>query len=200
MRFSTVPRVTCLVSEQSDPAVIAELAAVGVDGFQVRSKELDTRGLIELTRAVVAAVRPTGAMVTVNDRVDVAIASGADGAHLGAGDLPMAVARSIAPALLLGATCRSFGDVEAAAADGADYVGVGPVFATTSKAGLPDPVGIMGIKGAGGPLPIVAIGGITAANASAVMAAGAAGIAVIGGIWRPPDPVRAAEELLAAIG
>lgn len=200
MRFSTVPRLTCLVSERDDLSVLARLAALGVDGFQVRSKAYDARGLIELTRTVIAAVRPAGASVIVNDRVDVALAAGADGAHLGSGDLPVAAARSLAPGLVLGATCRSLADVESAAADGADYVGVGPVFATSSKPGLPEPLGTAGLRGAVGMLPVIAIGGITAADAAAVFAAGASGVAVIGGIWRPPDPVLAAEELLAAIG
>lgn len=193
-------RVHCLVSDRDDLALLASIAAAGVDGFQVRAKDLDTRDLVALVRTVRDAVAPHGASVMVNDRVDVALAAGADGVHLGAADLAVADARRIAPQLVIGATCRSHGEVLAAAADGADYVGVGPVFATTSKAGLPEPLGTTGLRGAGDLLPIIAIGGITAANAAAVMAAGAAGIAVIGGIWRPPDPVRAAEELLAAIG
>ncbi len=200
MRFSTVPRLTCLVSEHDDLSVLTRLAELGVDGFQVRSKAYDARGLIELTRTVIAAVRPSGASVIVNDRVDVAVAAGADGAHLGSGDLPVAVARSLAPGLLLGATCRSLAEVECAASEGADYAGVGPVFATTSKAGLPEPLGTAGLRGVVGRLPVIAIGGITAADAADVLAAGASGVAVIGGIWRPPDPVLAAEELLAAIG
>ncbi|MFC7502192.1 thiamine phosphate synthase [Nocardioides sp. CPCC 206347] len=200
MRFSPVPRLTCLVSEHDDLSVLTRLAELGVDGFQVRSKAYDARGLIELTRTVIAAVRPSGASVIVNDRVDVAVAAGADGAHLGSGDLPVAVARSLAPGLLLGATCRSLAEVESAASEGADYAGVGPVFATTSKIGLPEPLGTAGLRGVVGRLPVIAIGGITAADAADVLAAGASGVAVIGGIWRPPDPVRAAEELLAAIG
>lgn len=200
MRFSPVPRLTCLVSEHDDLSVLTRLAELGVDGFQVRSKSYDARGLIELTRTVIAAVRPSGASVIVNDRVDVAVAAGADGAHLGSGDLPVAVARFLAPGLLLGATCRSLAEVESAASEGADYAGVGPVFATTSKAGLPEPLGTAGLRGVVGRLPVIAIGGITAADAADVLAAGASGVAVIGGIWRPPDPVRAAEELFAAIG
>lgn len=193
-------RVHCLVSDRDDLTLLASIAAAGVDGFQVRAKDLGTRDLVALVRAVRDAVAPHGATVVVNDRLDVALASGADGVHLGAADLAVADARRIAPQLMIGATCRSRSEVLAAAADGADYAGVGPVFATTSKTGLPDPLGTTGLRGAGDLLPIVAIGGITAANAAAVIAAGASGIAVIGGIWRPPDPVRAAEELLAAIG
>lgn len=193
-------RVHCLVSDRDDLTLLASIAAAGVDGFQVRAKDLGTRDLVALVRAVRDAVAPHGATVLVNDRLDVALAAGADGVHLGAADLAVADARRIAPRLMIGATCRTRDDVLAAAADGADYAGVGPVFATTSKAGLPEPLGTAGLRRVGGPLPMIAIGGVTAANAAAVVGAGAAGIAVIGGIWRPPDPVRAARELLAAIG
>lgn len=193
-------RVHCLVSDRDDLTLLASIAAAGVDGFQVRAKDLCTRDLVALVGAVRDAVAPHGATVLVNDRLDVALATGADGVHLGAADLAVADARRIAPRLMIGATCRSRSEVLAAAADGADYVGVGPVFATTSKSGLPDPMGTIGVRGAVGLLPVVAIGGITAANAADVRAAGAAGVAVIGGIWDPPDPVQAAEELLAALG
>ena len=194
-----VPRLTCLVSEHDDLTLLPRLAAAGVDGFQVRAKSYDARQLIELARTVIGAVR-ADAVVTINDRVDVAVAAGADGVHLGTGDLPVEVARRLAPGLLFGATCRSLAAVEAAAAAGADYAGVGPVFASSSKDGLPEPLGVAGLRAATGALPVVAIGGITAASASAVIAAGATGIAVIGGLWRHPDPVQAAEELVAALG
>lgn len=195
-----VPRLTCIVSEHDDLTLLPRLAAAGVDGFQVRSKSYDTRQLIELTRTVIGAVRPAGAVVTVNDRVDVAVAAGADGVHLGNGDLPVEAARRLAPGLLIGATCRSLPAVKEAAAEGADYAGVGPVFATSGKDGLPDPLGADGLRAATGALPVVAIGGITAGVAAEVMAAGAHGIAVIGGLWRHPDPVQAAEELVNQLG
>jgi thiamine-phosphate pyrophosphorylase len=196
----SVPRLTCIVSEHDDLTLLPQLAAAGVDGFQVRAKSYDARRLIELTRAVIAAARPAGALVIVNDRVDVAVAAGADGVHLGSGDLPVDVARRLAPELVIGSTCRSRAAVQAAAEAGADYAGVGPVFATYSKAGLPDPVGVPGLRAATGVLPVVAIGGISAEEAAAVVAAGAQGTAVIGGIWRHPDPVQAAKELVAALG
>ncbi|WP_206051805.1 thiamine phosphate synthase [Nocardioides ferulae] len=194
-----VPLLTCLVSGREDLSLLPRLAAAGVDGFQVRCKDSDTRQLVELARIVVDAVRPAGAVVTVDDRVDVAVAAGADGVHLGARDLPVEAARRLAPELVIGATCRSLPEVELAAAGGADYAGVGPVFATTSKDGLPAPLGLAGLRAATGVLPVVAIGGITAAGAPSALAAGADGIALIGGLWRHPDPVQAAEELLTAI-
>lgn len=197
---SSVPRLTCLVSEHDDLTLLPRLAAAGVDGFQIRAKSYDARQLIELVTVVIGGVRPAGAHVTVNDRVDIAIAAGADGVHLGTDDLPVEVARQLAPKLVIGATCRSVAAVEAAADAGADYAGVGPVFVSSSKVGLSDPLGIDGMRAAIGTLPVVAIGGITASEAPEVLAAGADGVAVIGAIWRHPDPMQAAEELLTAIG
>ncbi|KAA1427347.1 thiamine phosphate synthase [Nocardioides antri] len=195
-----VPRLTCLVSDRDDLTLLTAMADVGVDGFQVRAKKLSGRLLTALAERVVAAVRPAGATVVVNDRLDVALAAGADGVHLGASDLAVAAARRIAPGLVIGSTCRSRADVVAAARDGADYAGIGPVFATASKDGLPDPLGPDAIAPAVGVLPLVAIGGIDAGRVGEVLAAGAHGVAVIGGIWRHPDPVAAAEEIVSQIG
>jgi thiamine-phosphate pyrophosphorylase len=199
-RVVEVPRLTCLVSDRDDLSLLPPLADAGVDGFQVRAKLLDARALTALTERVVAAVRPVGATVLVNDRLDVALAAGADGVHLGRVDLPIAAARRVAPGLVIGATCRTRADIESAAADGADYAGFGPVFASTSKHGLPDPLGPSAVRDAAGVLPLVAIGGIDGARAAEVVAAGARGVAVIGAIWRHPDPVTAAKEIVAALG
>ncbi len=193
-------RVLCLVSPRDDHALLPALADAGVDGFQVRAKDLTTRELVALTTAVRDAVRPYGARLLVNDRLDVALAAGADGVHLGADDLAVADARRIAPGLLVGATCRSRADVVAAAEAGADYAGFGPLLATTSKPGLPAPLGIDAVREAAGVLPLVAIGGLDPASAAQARAAGAHGVAVIGAIWRRSDPVAAAKELVAAAG
>lgn len=193
-----VPRLTCLVSDTDDLSLLAALAEAGVDGFQVRAKGLTTRSLVALSRAVVDAVRPYGACVLVNDRLDVALAAGADGVHLGADDLAVADARRLAPGLVIGATCRDRAGAESAAADGADYAGFGPLFATASKSDLPAPLGLDAVRAATGVLPLVAIGGLTAATAADARAAGAHGVAVIGAIWRHPDPVAAAKELVQA--
>lgn len=193
-------RIFCLLSSADDLALLPALAEAGVDGFQVRDKSLATGALVALTRSVLAAVRPHGGTVVVNDRLDVALAAGADGVHLGASDLGVADARRLAPGLLIGATCRSRDEVVAAAEAGADYAGFGPVFATSSKAGLPAPLGLAPVTAAAGVLPLVAIGGLTAASAAQVRAGGAYGVAVIGAIWRQPDPLGAAKELVAAVG
>lgn len=228
------PRLMCLVSSTDDLALLPALAMAGVDAFQVRDKTLDRDRLVAFTQHVMALV--PAAKVIVNDRLDVAITAGADGVHLGASDLPIASARAMVdravarrflmPGFLVGATCRSSADLSAATAAGADYAGTGPVFATTSKAGLPEPLGIEGLRAAlsactnpsapdgeigtstesagstvsADALPVLAIGGITADNAPEVIAAGAHGVAVIGGIWNDPDPVLAAKRLTAVVG
>lgn len=194
-----LPRLFCLVAPHDDLALLPELARAGVDGFQVRAKQVPDRELLALTQLVVGAVRPYGAVVVVDDRVDVAVAAGADGVHLGADDLPVAYARRIAPDLVVGATCRSREDVERAEHDGASYAGFGPVWATRSKTGLPDPLGPDALARAAGVLPVVAIGGVDATRARVAVEAGAHGVAVIGGIWGGRDPVSSAKELVAAV-
>lgn len=194
------PRLFCLVDERVDPDVLPVLAQCGVTGFQVRAKRLGDRALAELACRVVELVRPHAALVVVDDRLDVALASTADGVHLGATDLPVRLARRAAPRLLIGATCRNRDDVLRARDEGADYAGFGPLFATTSKSDLPDPVGVAALTAATGVLPLIGIGGIDAGSAGAVRAAGAHGVAVIGGIWHQRDPVQAAKELVAAVG
>lgn len=193
------PRIFCLVDATDDLSLVPAIAAAGVDGFQVRVKGLADAALLAFAESVVAAVRPLGAVVVVNDRVDVALAAGADGVHLGRDDLPVAVARGLAPDLFVGATCRDRDQARQAAIDGADYAGFGPVFATASKAGLPAPLGIEAVRAAAGILPLVGIGGIDAVTARPVLAAGAEGVAVIGAIWRHRDPVAAARELVEAV-
>ena len=193
------PRVFCLVDATDDLTLLPALVRAGVDGFQVRAKGLADAALLRFADAVVAAVRPLGAVVVVNDRVDVALASGADGVHLGRDDLSVSVARRLAPDLLVGATCRDRDQARGAAAEGADYAGFGPVFASASKGGLPAPLGIDAVRLASGILPLIGIGGVDAATAPVVRAAGADGVAVIGAIWRQRDPVAAAKELAEAV-
>ena len=185
-----------LVDETNDVALLPALVAVGVDGFQVRAKRLNDAGLLELTRHVLAYAG--GATVVVNDRVDIALLAGASGVHLGTNDLPIDEARHLAPGMLIGGTCRDADSALAARAAGADYVGFGPIYATVSKSGLPDPLGPDAIQDASEFLPIVGIGGINSRNAAEVYAGGAHGVAVISGVWDAPDPVSAAREIAAA--
>jgi thiamine-phosphate diphosphorylase len=139
--------------------------------------------------------------IIVNDRADVAIAAGAAGVHLGADDVPVNAARSIAPpGFLIGASVGS--DEEAILALGADYVGVGPVFATSSKNDAGNAIGVEEFRRLAvlTGLPAIAIGGITSANARSAIEAGAVGIAVISSIFGVSDPLAAAQELVSAIG
>jgi thiamine-phosphate pyrophosphorylase len=177
-------------------ALLPALVEVGVDGFQVRDKELCTRELVELTERVLEL----DVTVVVNDRLDVALAAGAHGVHLGVDDLSVATARRLAPDLMIGATCRDRVGVQRAVRGGADYAGVGPIFATTSKANLPGPLGVDALADVVGALPVLAIGGICVDRVGAVVATGVHGVAVIAGIWSAPSPVAAAAALVEALG
>jgi thiamine-phosphate pyrophosphorylase len=191
-----VPRLMCLVSSTDDLSLLPALVGAGVDCFQVRDKSLSGRALVRLTSVVLDA----GVPVVVNDRADVALAAGAHGVHLGAADVDPASVRRFAASLMVGVTCRDEAEVRAAAAAGADYAGVGPVFASSSKEGLPSPLGVGGIgRAVAGGLPVIGIGGITAGGARGVVEAGAVGVAVIGAIWNAPDPVAAARGLAEAV-
>jgi len=180
-------------------SLLRALVDVGVDAIQVRDKAADDRTLLAFATAAAAAVRPMGCRLLVNDRVDLALAAGADGVHLGASDLPVALARRCAPGLLIGATCRNRDDALRAAADGADYVGVGPVYPTTTKKGLPAPLGLDGLAAVAGVLPMIAVAGIDAGRVPAVLAAGAHGVAVVGAVTNAADPPGAAEEIARAL-
>jgi thiamine-phosphate pyrophosphorylase len=169
---------------------------------QLRGKEMGAREMTALARALLAETRAAGALLFVNDRVDVALAAGADGAHVGQDDLPAAAARRIAPpGFLLGVSAETAELARRAEADGADYVGVGPVYATASK---PDAGGAVGVAriaevAAAVRIPVVGIGGIDAAGAGPVIRTGAAGVAVIGAVMRAPDPEAATRALLSAV-
>ncbi|HEX8692340.1 MAG TPA: thiamine phosphate synthase [Longimicrobium sp.] len=173
----------------------------GAPAIQLRGKEMAAREMAELARALLAETRAAGALLFVNDRVDVALAAGADGAHVGQDDLPAAAARAIAPpGFLLGVSAEDPELARRAERDGADYVGTGPVYPTGSKAGAGEAVGvgrIAGVAAAVG-IPVVGIGGIDAANAAEVVRAGAAGVAVISAVMRAPDPEAATRALLRA--
>lgn len=176
--------------------VVVRTAGTAVEAVQVRAKGAPDRAVAAWTAALVAAVRTLGTRVIVNDRADVALVAGADGVHLGAEDLPVEAVRFLAPAgFLIGATCRGPEDAREARAQGADYVGLGPVFHSTTKPGLPDSLGLDVLARTSRVLPTVAIGGVTVARVADVMAAGAYGVAVVAAVWQASDPPRAAKEI-----
>lgn len=176
--------------------------AGGVTLVQLRDKNASTVQMIETGRALKAALHGTGVPLIVNDDVEAAIAIGADGLHVGQGDMDAQTARRrIGPDMILGLSVET--EALAAAVDPAvvDYVGAGPVFATATKPGHKPPVGMEGLDRlvAATPLPAVAIGGLKVDHVEAVLRAGAQGLAVVSAICGQPDPRAAALELSQAI-
>ena len=166
-------------------AMIERASAAAVDWIQIREKDLSARDLLELSQRAVATAGKT--RILVNDRLDVALAAGAAGVHLGGESAPVAeVARwcraGHAPAeFLIGASCHSLAEVLAAGNSGADYVFFGPIFATPSKLRYGAPLGVEQLAEVcrQARIPVIAIGGITTGNAGECLRAGAAGIAAI---------------------
>lgn len=183
-------------------AVVRAAVAGGVTMVQVREKDGDARAFLAHTRELGAVLRTLGVPLIVNDRVDVALAAGADGVHVGQGDLPCAeVRRLVGPHRLVGVSVGSVDEAQQAERAGADYLGVSPIFATPTKPDAPPPVGLEGLRAIRSAvrLPLVAIGGIHAGNAAQILAAGADGIAVVSAIMAAPDPTAAARELRACL-
>lgn len=174
----------------------------GTPAIQLRAKGESTRGMVELGRRLRAETAAAGALLFVNDRVDVALVIDADGAHLGDDDLPLEAARAIAPSgFLLGRSVDTPDEARVAERQGADYVGAGPVQATPSKLDAAPAIGIRGIQSISDAtsLPVVAIGGIDAGNAAEVARAGAAGVAVIRAVVQAEDPGSAARALVEGV-
>ncbi len=183
------------------PALTALAAAVaaGAPVVQIRRKQCTDRELYDFAEVVVDFCTAAGATCIVNDRVDVALAVGAAGTHLGAYDLPVAAVRAVAgPDHLVGGTARNPRQGHKLVAEGADYLGVGPAYATATKHGLPDPIGPAGVAAvaAAVDVPVIAIGGVTAERVPELLAAGAWGVAVTAAVSEAADPAAATERLL----
>jgi thiamine-phosphate pyrophosphorylase len=180
-----------------------KVVAGGATLVQLRDKHGSTRRMIDETRAIKAALASAGVPLLVNDRVDVALAAGADGVHVGQDDMPVAEARRLlGPSAVIGLSVKTLGEAEAAPLDALDYVCVGGVFVTTSKDNVKAPIGITGMKEllatfrARAPkFPVGAIAGIDETNAGEVVSAGADGVAVISALSLAPDPTGAARRL-----
>ncbi len=178
------------------------VAAAALDGgatvIQLRDKTASTRQLIEQGLALRILTRERGALLIVNDRIDVALAIDADGAHVGQEDMPGDSARSLlGPKRILGISAGNMAEASAAVALGADYLGVGPIYATSTKADAGIPVGLNLLSDLASryTIPLVAIGGINAENAREVIQAGAHGIAVISAVVHAKDITSATREL-----
>ena len=178
--------------------IVRAAVAGGVTCVQLREKSCGTREFIEEARALVAVLRDAGVPLIVNDRVDVALAAGADGVHLGQRDMALADARRLGPAgWIIGISAESVEDAIRAEKEGADYIGVSPVFATPTKTDHATPLGLEGLRAirAAVKIPLVAIGGIQMANARDVIRAGADGLAVVSAIASADSPQAAAAAL-----
>jgi len=177
----------------------AALLAGGARVLQLRLKVASSRELLEAARALRRLTRSVDALLLINDRPDVARAAEADGVHLGQDDLPIAAARAVlAPGAIVGLSTHDVMQAERGAAAGADYLGVGPVFATNTKPNALDArgLGLVAAVRAATTLPLVAIGGITPETAPAVRAAGADAVAMIAALVRAPDVAAAVRDTL----
>jgi len=174
----------------------------GVRAIQLREKDRDTGEVFRLGERLLAGARTAGAALIVNDRVDVAMALGVDGVHLTRKSLPPNEARTlVGPRMLLGISCHSLGDVREAVDGGVDFLVLGPIYATASKAPYGPPLTPEIVRRARAfcPLPILAIGGIGPERVPEVMAAGADGVAAISAVLRAADPAAAAAGIFSAV-
>jgi len=183
-------------------AVLAQALAGGVRAIQLREKDLDTIQVYRLGERLLSMTRKVGAALIVNDRVDVAMALGADGVHLTRKSLPPKEARALVGSeTLLGISCHSLADVQEAIEGGVDYLVLGPIYDTPSKTpyGAPLTPAILPQARAICSGPILAIGGITETRVPEVIQSGADGVAVISAVLAAPDPTLATRELLDAV-
>lgn len=179
----------------------ARLVAGGARVLQLRMKRTPPRAALAAAREVAALCRRAGALCLLNDRVDLALLSGADGVHVGDEDLPPEAARELlGPGRLVGVTVRGVEGARAARDAGADYVGVGPLFGTMTKQVAAPVLGLEDFAEVvrGSPLPVVGIGGVGLANIGRVAAAGAHGAAVVSDALLAEDITERVRRLLAA--
>jgi thiamine-phosphate pyrophosphorylase len=184
------------------PDVVAAAVRGGVTVVQLREKQCSTREFVELARSLKALLAPCGVPLIVNDRVDVALAAGADGVHVGQSDMdPRDVRRLLGPDAIVGLSVETMEQAERAAALDVDYLGVSPIFSTSTKTDTASEWGLSGLAALrhASKHVLVAIGGIHPLNATQVIEAGADGIAVVSAICVAPDPETAARDLRRAI-
>lgn len=191
----------CLVTDRnlSRGRPLVEIVAAAVRGgatmVQLREKDADTRTFVELARALKTMLAEAGVAFIVNDRVDVALAVGADGVHVGQSDMRVEdVRRLLGDERIVGLSIDNVDQIRRADAVFADYLGVGPIYAQSTKADAAPPLGLAGLRTARAltTKPVVAIGGITPENATAALEAGAQGLAVVSAIVGADDPEAAA--------
>jgi len=178
--------------------VVLQAIRGGAAGVQLREKTAATRAFVEEAQMIKELMAPFRVPLIINDRLDVALAVGADGVHVGQDDMPYEIARKLmGPKAIIGLSVETWEDVERAERLDANYLGVSPIFATPTKT---DTKGAWGLDGlarirAFSRHPLVAIGGLNAANAEAVVMAGADGVAVVSAICASPDPLSTSRQL-----
>jgi len=198
-----LPRLHLITDRRLVPSLPDRVAAAlralpaGTVAVHLREKELGGRALLDLARALRSACHAAGQLLLVNDRIDVAIAAGADGVQLPSAGVPVAEARRLlGPAALLGCSCHSRADVEAALEGGASFATFSPIYDTPSKRPYGAPVGVEALREAARVgLPLVALGGIGPDRVQEVRAAGAVGVAAIRAWLEGDDPAAAVRAL-----
>ncbi len=211
-RKSVDLRLNAIVDpERAGGRGLAELARLCAGGgatlVQLRDKLSETRAMVEEARAIKQALAPLGVPFVVNDRIDVALAAGADGVHLGPDDMAIEDARRLlGPRAIIGLSVKSVAEAEATPVELIDYVGSGGVYVTLSKQQKNAPIGPAGLarivdalRRRAPRLPVAGIAGIDAGNAGEVIAAGADGVAVISTLSLAPDPTAAARQLRTVV-
>jgi thiamine-phosphate pyrophosphorylase len=187
-----------LARGKSTVEVVKAAVSGGVTCIQLREKDCSTLEFIEQARAIKNFLEEREVPLIINDRLDVALAVGADGVHLGQSDMPLEMARKIAgSSMLIGISAESVQDAVEAENGGADYLGVSPIYATPTKTDTAPPLGIQGLREIKNrvKIPLVGIGGLNNSNAAEVIRNGADGVAVVSAIMAAEDPETAAMNL-----
>jgi thiamine-phosphate pyrophosphorylase len=191
-----------LCGQRPVEAVVFMALQGGATCIQLREKDASTRDFVEEAQRIKAVMAPFRASLIINDRIDVALAVGADGVHIGQRDMPCEIARKLmGPRAIIGLSVESWKDVERAVTLDVDYLGVSPVFVTPTKIDTKGHWGLEGLRRirTATRLPLVAIGGLNASNTADVIRAGADSIAVVSAICAADDPYQAARELSTLI-
>jgi len=176
--------------------------AAGASAVQLRAKGNSSREVVSIARSIMVLKKDYDFLFFINDRLDVALAVRADGVHLGQSDISITDARRIAPPeMLIGVSATNYDEALKAEREGADYLGVGPIFPTPSKSDAAPPIGAEVLKYicSSVKIPVIAIGGIRGDNMDSIIEAGAAGVAVISAVTRAPNMRAAASNLVERI-
>ena len=190
-RIGRLHIITDTRGDKTHAALAAAALAGGADVVQMRDKVSTTRFALEAARAVAELCRKWHRPLIINDRIDVALGMDAEGVHLGDDDLPIEIARSLlGPERIIGSSADTVSEVDRRVKSGADYVGIGPIFETTSKGDAGPVLGLDGLAEVvkRTSIPLIAIGGITLENVSEVLQTGVYGIAVLSAVCQNSDP------------